>query len=292
MSITGEGDLNFETKSDSHPIVGWSYPASAVPQKTLLSTLEKIVSNMDLKKRRELCTVDSADPAEQPESYYQILGLQRLATNETIEVAFLRKVRILLRGSSNSDMGLSRKAKQELASLYTARDILLDSRCRDDHDFRLLSLRFGQQKTARNHIEAKYPVNDNSAEIVEALTFAELVEPAEIKLALEMHRSSNQTRPFSEFLYQNQMIGLEELESALLGRELVKRGAIAQEALKWVFKARYYFNVDFIDSLLATIDDITLENLIELARQLNLKIIAARVASKSQSIVKRPAATI
>jgi hypothetical protein len=282
-SLNSESNSEVDTNHmpDLTSSVSWSFSVPTVPKKTILNPLEKIVSNMTFENRTDPGTANSVVLTEPPESYYEILGLQRLATNQDIEAAFLKKVRKLLRSAPNCEIGLSRTLKRQLATLYVTRDILLDSRCRDDHDFRLLSLRLGKQRTSRNHIKRQGLSKNTNAEIVEALIFAESLEPTKVTIVLEKYKASDKTKPFAEFLVQNQMIGPEELESALLGRELVNRGLAGRGALKWAFNARHFFGVDFVDSLLGTID-ITLDDLMKLSKQLDLKIIAAKIASKSQ----------
>ena len=295
MDTSLDSKRNFEVDTNPMPdltsSVSLSFSVPTVPKKTVLNSLEKIVSNMTFEKRTDSGTIHSAMQKDLPESYYEILGLQRLATNQDIEAAFLKRVRLLLRTASSSGFGLSRKLRRELTALYVTRDILLDSRCRDDHDFRLLSLRLGKQRTSRSYIQKQASSKNTSAEVVEALIFAESLEPTKIKSVMEKYKASDKSKPFSEFLVHNQMIGPEELESALLGRELVNRGLVERSALKWAFNARHFFGVDFVDSLMGTID-ITLNDLMDLSRELDLKIIAAKIASKNQKNEKRSAAII
>jgi hypothetical protein len=251
------------------------------PRKTVTS-IEKILGRMSGKEdRKHSRTINSALPAKQPESHYEVLGLERLATNQEIETAFLRKVRNLLKTASTNGTVLSKAVKRELVNLTISRDILLDSRCRDDHDLRLLSLKLGKQRTTRNQIEVQRPVKDNSADVLDALTMVDLMEITDAKHILEIYSADDQTQPFDEFLYRSQVIGREELESALLAREIVKNGLITREAIKTLFKTKHFFGVDFIDSILVT-TDMKAEGLTELARQLNLKMIAAKAASRIQ----------
>lgn len=292
MSLTGEHDFKSHTKPDFNPAVSWSQAESSVPQQTHLHSLERLVGNMTLKNNTDAGTVDSAPLVAQPESYYEILGLPRLATNQDIEVAFLKNVRTLLRRSASRGLSLSRTERKELTTFFTTRDILLDSRSRDDHDFRLIRLQLSKRRTSRNCLEVKPSVGETRPAKAEALTPKGVLKPAEIKLALKLPEHMDKNKPVAEFPYSKQTMGLEELEAALLGEKLVQSGRASQDAVKSVFKSKYYFNVDFVDSFLAAVGGITLEDLTEVSMQLNLKIIAAKLATKSQNTEKRPAAII
>jgi hypothetical protein len=224
---------------------------------------------------------------KRPATYYEILGLDRLASPNEIERAFLKKVRNLLSPYGDRREELPFRCRQELVSLYVARDVLRDQVSREDHDFRFLSLRRKSANHPRPRAKSQDEFNTGRARIVEALLFAELASAASVQLALELHDPST-FEPFAKFLIENDIVAERDLEAALLGKVLLKEGRLRKAALKRIFKAMKSFGVDFVDSLFVTIE-ITGEELLQLARPLGLKLTEETIVAKiERSRVNEP----
>ena len=216
--------------------------------------------------------------AENPGSYYEILGLDRFASIREVEKAFLKKIRHLLTLYQQADGGLPLPCKQEIVSLFIARDVLRDPPSREDYDFQLLSLKRKSSKQTTPGWKWSKQVDSDRMQIGEALVLAELLSPSALQITLELHDTTDH-EPFRTFLVENDVVSRTNLESAILGRLLVKKGRLRKASLKRIFKAMRQFGVDFIDSLLVTID-ISVKELVALANANELKCVEEAVAKR------------
>jgi hypothetical protein len=192
-----------------------------------------------------------------------------------VESAFLRKAKALLEHSRKTGL----RTSNDLVTLFVARDVILDCLSREDHDYRVLSLkRSAENQTDRSEDDR----HAKKMEIAEAITMAGLLEVDEVDLALEMHQP-NKNQLFSEFLVENKMLDLDQIESALLGRSLIKDGRLKGNGLKRSFRAAKTFAVDFVDSLLVSVD-ITPEEILELSRALALNTLTKKIESKISAL--------
>jgi hypothetical protein len=261
-------DFRPETKqSQTLGATGEAEPGSAA---AVLHRLKLNACRSTLQKSGEVLPLPT-----QPVSYYEILGIDRLASNKSVERAFLRKAKALLEHSLRTGL----PASKDLVTLFVARDVILDCLSREDHDYRLLSLkRSAENQTDRSEDDR----HAKKMEIAEAIAMAGLLEVEEVDLALEMHQP-NKNQLFSEFLVENKMLDLDQIESALLGRTLIKDGRLKGNGLKRSFRAAKTFGVDFVDSLLVSVD-ITPEEILELSRALALNSLAKRIESKLSAL--------
>jgi hypothetical protein len=240
-------------------------------------TAAAVLSRLKLKSRRVTAQkIEELSPLPtQPVSYYEILGIGRLASNKSVESAFLRKAKALLEHSRKTGL----RTSNDLVTLFVARDVILDCLSREDHDYRVLSLkRSAENQTDRSEDDR----HAKKMEIAEAITMAGLLEVDEVDLALEMHQP-NKNQLFSEFLVENKMLDLDQIESALLGRSLIKDGRLKGNGLKRSFRAAKTFAVDFVDSLLVSVD-ITPEEILELSRALALNTLTKKIESKISAL--------
>jgi hypothetical protein len=221
--------------------------------------------------------------AEHPANYYEILGLDRFASVREVEKAFLKRIRSLL--SSQDDGEPSTGFKEEIVSLFVARDVLRDPRSREEHDFQLLSLR--RKSSPRTTPAWKWleEIDAGRMQVAEALMFAELASTSTLQVELELHESAS-LEQFKTCLIEDGIVSALELDSAILARILLKRNRLRKASLKRIFKAMRNFGVDFIDSLLVTID-ISLDELIALAYANGLSHLQATLAlrlEKNQAV--------
>lgn len=213
-----------------------------------------------------------------PGNYYEMLGLGRFASEHEVEKAFLKKIRNLLAPFDEGGRELPGRCKQELVSLCIARDVLKDPMSREDHDFRLLSLRRRSQKQSAPSWKWIGEIDRERMHLVEALILAELATASQLQTALELHDATAEGS-FREFLVEHGFASEKSLDAAIIGRLLLKQGRLRKASLKRIFKAMATFGVDFIDSLLVTID-ISIDELFALAGANNLQFMKEALASR------------
>lgn len=211
-------------------------------------------------------------------NYYEDLLVDRFASSSEVEKAFLKRVRSLLRTSGGHGGGLSVSEKSDLMSLCVARDVLINPPSREEHDFHFLSLRRKTARQTRLMCQSLEEIGTGRVEIVESLQLTELVSPQEIQIALELHNPLA-LEPFGKYLVDSGTVDSENLEAALLGRLLFKDGRLRKTSLQRIFKAMRSFGVDFVDSILVTID-ISAEELLGLAKMLKLEILPNTISKK------------
>ena len=209
-------------------------------------------------------------PVRVPGTYYEIFGIDRFTTGARIESVFLRKVRHLLRSDS-----LSRHDRQTLITLSVARDVLKDENSRDDHDFRLLERARQATAVSRRASERAEQEKKNKEIVIEAVQLTDIIEESELQLAREMHDPKS-LHSFAEFLIENEMVKRVELEAAIMSRALLKQGRLQSAPLKQAFKAMRTLGVDFVDSLLVSIDT-NLDEILALAKELQLTALQKQV---------------
>ena len=209
-------------------------------------------------------------PVRVPGTYYEILGIDRFTDGARIETIFLKKVRNLLRHGP-----LSRHDRQTLITLSVARDILKDENSRDDHDFRLLERARQATAVSRRASERAEQEKKNKEIVIESVQLTDIIEESELQLAREMHDPKS-LHSFAEFLIENEMVKRVELESAIMSRALLKQGRLQSAPLKQAFKAMRNLGVDFVDSLLVSIDT-NLDEILALAKELQLPALQKQV---------------
>ncbi|PWT97710.1 MAG: hypothetical protein C5B53_07680 [Candidatus Melainabacteria bacterium] len=213
---------------------------------------------------------------EHPANYYEILGLDRFASTNEVEKAFLKRVRFLL--SSQDGDQPSSQFKEDIVSLFVARDVLKDPLSREEHDFQLLSLRRKSSPSATPSWKWLEEIDAGRMQVAEALMLAELASTSTLQMELELHETAS-LEQFKTCLVEDRVVSELQLDAAILARLLLKRGRLRKASLKRIFRAVKNFGVDFIDSLLVTID-ISLDELIALAHSNELKCLQESLAER------------
>lgn len=245
-------------------------PAACVPQEA-----ERLVCGLDLKRPTE--KAGGANATGRPSNYYEILGVDRLASSRDVERAFLQKCRQHLAKYKEHGAVLPIKARAELVTLYVARDILLNALVREDHDFEMLSLK-RQHSKPRGTVALQDYTDVTDGEVAEALSMTGVLSPAALQTALSAF-DSDLPISFPRFLIQANLISQEEFEAALLGRLMVKRRKLRRKSLKRVFRAMKMFGVDFVQSILVTVDT-TGEELLAMAKSAKLAVMAEKITNR------------
>lgn len=164
---------------------------------------------------------------------YQVLGVGRLSCRQEIHVRFLRLIRDLLQNSFNPGPG-NRASREQLRQLCIAHDVLHDPITRTDYDFRTLGLRGDNQSLLPEGVTTSS--NRPALRIGELLQCAEILEPAELDIAVDMHKAEPEMM-FGQFLVKSGYLALEELDSALLGQRLILAGKLSVAQFKIAMKA-------------------------------------------------------
>ena len=160
------------------------------------------------------------------QSFYQMLGVNKLSSYERIHISFLRLVRRLLRALNATQIRDKREFREVLRSICIAHDVLKDPITRTDYDLRMLGMR-----SQTGHIEhgADGKAGGLGARIRlmlgELLECADVLEPAELQIALDMHKAEPGMQ-FGEFLVAAHFLNREELDSALMAQRLIDSGKI------------------------------------------------------------------
>ena len=176
----------------------------------------------------ETVTPEALSPSQmiKSQSFYQMLGVNKLSSYERIHISFLRLVRRLLRALRATQIRDKREFREVLRSICIAHDVLKDPITRTDYDLRMLGMR---AKTG--HIE---PGADGKSGglgarirlmLGELLECANVLEPAELQIALDMHKAEPGMQ-FGEFLVIANFLNREELDSALMAQRLIDSGKI------------------------------------------------------------------
>ncbi|HEY9788922.1 MAG TPA: hypothetical protein V6D22_00895, partial [Candidatus Obscuribacterales bacterium] len=157
------------------------------------------------------------------QSFYQILGVNKLSSYEEIHLKFWRLVRRMLqtRYSSNMPAHNVREFREVLRHICVAHDILRDPVTRTDYDLRQLGMR---QEPAVAEPTGE-PAPRTRLMIGELLEIANILDRTELQIALDMHKAEPGTM-FGTFLVKAGFLDPEELDSALLGQRLISSGKI------------------------------------------------------------------
>jgi hypothetical protein len=162
------------------------------------------------------------------QSFYQVIGVNKLSSYEQIHTKFLRLIRRLLqtRYSVESPIKDIREFREILRAICVAHDVLKDPVTRTDYDLRQLGMRAGEA-------HGEPPPDGKAVQLPprtrlmmgELLECANILDATELQIALDMHKAEPGVQ-FGDFLVRAGMINQEELDSALLGQRLISAGKI------------------------------------------------------------------
>ncbi len=164
-----------------------------------------------------------------PPDLYALLGVSQMSPFEEIHKNFLRKIRkilLKLRGSVRPERD---ELLKELRRNWVARDILCDPVTRTDYDFRDMGLRGSPDGQLLPHAPEDGPQGRlgqrTPLRIGELLQCAGLLEMAELEIACDMHKAMPEMQ-FGTFLVRQGFIQERDLDSVLLGQNLLRDGKI------------------------------------------------------------------
>lgn len=159
------------------------------------------------------------------QSFYQILRVSQVASFEEIHTHYLRLMRRLLRNRYSAESSITdiREFREVLRAVCVAHDVLKDPVTRADYDLRQIGMRHdGQIETPA---EQPQPTQRTRLMLGELLECAQILEPAELQIALDMHKAEPGIQ-FGEFLVSANFLSQEELDCALLAQRLISSGKI------------------------------------------------------------------
>lgn len=153
---------------------------------------------------------------------YQILGVSQVASFEEIHARYLRLMRRLLQSRYSADNQIKdmREFREVLRAVCVAHDILKDPVTRTDYDLRQVGLRSDAP------VEEGKPITERRRLMLgELLECAEILQGAELQIALDMHKAEPGMQ-FGEFLVTANFLSQEELDCTLLAQRLISSGKI------------------------------------------------------------------
>ncbi len=164
-----------------------------------------------------------------PPDLYALLGVSQMSPFEEIHKNFLRKIRKILLKLRSSVRPERDELLKELRRNWVARDILCDPVTRTDYDFRDMGLRGSPDGQLLPHAPEDGPQGRlgqrTPLRIGELLQCAGLLEMAELEIACDMHKAMPEMQ-FGTFLVRQGFIQERDLDSVLLGQNLLRDGKI------------------------------------------------------------------
>ncbi len=158
------------------------------------------------------------------QSFYQILGVSQVSSFEEIHTRFLRLMRRLSRSRYSAANCITdmREFREVLRAVCVAHDVLKDPVTRADYDLRQMGMR---NDGAPEPTQSGMPAPRARLMIGELLECAQILEPAELQIALDMHKAEPDIQ-FGEFLVSAHFLSQDELDCALLAQRLIDSGKI------------------------------------------------------------------
>lgn len=187
-----------------------------------------------------------------PGSFYEALGVGDTSTYEEIHTCFLRRLRVHIRThQAHAPESISRgdiKAfKEHLRYLCIAHDILKDPVTRTDYDLRRLGLRQLEGPEGGGRLNGG---KRTALKIGELLECANIIQPTELQVALDMHKAEP-NMPFGQFLLTAGFLSEEELDSAILGQKLITFGKITVAQFQTAISLQRTDKIPFFDTLVS-----------------------------------------
>jgi hypothetical protein len=167
-----------------------------------------------------------SDQTSDYRALYKLLGVSQISSFGDIHISFLRLNRHHLQRLAAT----KRQGRQELLTslrrIWVAHDILSDPVTRTDYDLRYLGLRGDSDSSANSESEDKQEGAETKLRIGELLQCAGLLEGTELDIACDMHKAMPEVQ-FGTFLVKQGFIGERDLESVLVGQQLLRAGNIS-----------------------------------------------------------------
>lgn len=187
-----------------------------------------------------------------PGSFYEALGVGDTSTYEEIHTCFLRRLRSHIRKHhAHAPESLSRgdikSFKEQLRYLCIAHDILKDPVTRTDYDLRRLGLRQVDGPEGGGRLNGG---KRTALKIGELLECANIIQPTELQVALDMHKAEP-NMPFGQFLLSSGFLSEEELDSAILGQKLITFGKITVAQFQTAISLQRKEKIPFFDTLVS-----------------------------------------
>lgn len=179
------------------------------------------------------------------QSFYQILGVSQVASFEDIHMRYRRRMLKLLRSRYSSENCITdlREFREVLRAVCVAHDVLKDPVTRADYDLRQVGLRSDLEAAAG------IPPQRTGLRIGELLECAQILQPAELQVALDMHKAEPGVQ-FGEFLVVAGFLSQEELDCVLLAQKLISRGKITVNQFRSAMYEMRDKGVPFFDTLM------------------------------------------
>jgi hypothetical protein len=190
--------------------------------------------------------------AVEPGSFYDALGVGDTSTYEEIHTCFLRRLRGHIRthqarAPESVSRGEIKAFKEHLRYLCIAHDILKDPVTRTDYDLRRLGLRQLEGPEGGGRLNGG---KRTALKIGELLECANIIQPTELQVALDMHKAEP-NMPFGQFLLSAGFLSEEELDSAILGQKLITFGKVTVAQFQTAINLQRKEKVPFFDTLVS-----------------------------------------
>lgn len=185
-------------------------------------------------------------------NFYEALGVGDTSTYEVIHTSFLRRLRSHIRThqaqpAESVSRGEIKAFKEQLRFLCIAHDILKDPVTRTDYDLRRLGLRQLDGPEGGGRLNGG---KRTALKIGELLECANIIQPTELQVALDMHKAEP-NMPFGQFLLTAGFLTEEELDSAILGQKLITFGKITVAQFQTAISLQRMEKVPFFDTLVS-----------------------------------------
>lgn len=185
-------------------------------------------------------------------NFYEALGVGDTSTYEVIHTSFLRRLRSHIRTHQaqppeSVSRGEIKAFKEQLRFLCIAHDILKDPVTRTDYDLRRLGLRQLDGPEGGGRLNGG---KRTALKIGELLECANIIQPTELQVALDMHKAEP-NMPFGQFLLTAGFLTEEELDSAILGQKLITFGKITVAQFQTAINLQRMEKVPFFDTLVS-----------------------------------------
>lgn len=185
-------------------------------------------------------------------NFYEALGVGDTSTYEVIHTSFLRRLRSHIQThqaqpADSMSRGEIKAFKEQLRFLCIAHDILKDPVTRTDYDLRRLGLRQLDGPEGGGRLNGG---KRTALKIGELLECANIIQPTELQVALDMHKAEP-NMPFGQFLLTAGFLTEEELDSAILGQKLITFGKITVAQFQTAINLQRMEKVPFFDTLVS-----------------------------------------
>jgi hypothetical protein len=154
--------------------------------------------------------------------FYESLQLDLLAGYKDIHVHFLRLVKRHIAAKHACEKSQDRDFRLHLRSLCIAHDILKDPTTRRLYDLNVLGVHRASNSA---DIKSFKSMENAGIRIGELLQCAEILEPSELAIAVDMHKAMPEMM-FGEFMVNQGFVSQPELDDTLLGQKLIEQAKL------------------------------------------------------------------